>query len=158
MGLGWGGEEGHGWGEGHGRGTWEGAEADERRLARAACAHHLGRTLVSVLLHNMLASHAHTPLQACNPPASPPLPPSPTSPTAHPHPDTPAERLLFLLGGLLEGRVPPTRSVASLMACLRSQQDLYRPQDLHHRIRQMDVGGVGGRKEGREGRAVGVVG
>lgn len=56
--------------------------------------------------------------------------------------DTPAERLIRLLGGLLEGRAPPLQAVASLMAALRSQQDMYTPDNLTDRIRKaagMDV-------------------
>jgi hypothetical protein len=62
-----------------------------------------------------------------------------------PRADTPAERLLTLLANLLEGRVPAPKTVASLMAALSSQQDLYRPSDLDLRIQQaagMDVSGA----------------
>lgn len=55
--------------------------------------------------------------------------------------DTPAERLLLLLEGLVEGVQPPLNVLAGVIASLRTRQDLYAPSNLGQRIREagMDV-------------------
>lgn len=55
--------------------------------------------------------------------------------------DTPAERLLSLLEGLVEGLEPPIDVLLSVIASLRTRQNLYAPSDLGQRMRDagMDV-------------------
>lgn len=54
--------------------------------------------------------------------------------------DTPAERLLSVLEGLLDGVTPPLPALVSLIAALRTRQNLYAPSNLGRRIR--DVAGA----------------
>lgn len=51
--------------------------------------------------------------------------------------DTPAERLLLALEGMVEGVVPPLPVLASLIAALRTRQNLYAPSNLGQRIRDL---------------------
>lgn len=56
--------------------------------------------------------------------------------------DTPAQKLLSLLEGLIDGMTPSLNTLASVIAALRTRQDLYAPTNLGQRIREaagMDV-------------------